>query len=97
MQIYTDHFDLGRPEWRVIAALAELGPVAAKDVSSHCNLDKTTVSRAVAALEAKGLPDLHDDPQDRRKPYAAHNGERSRVYHRILPLALAQEEPSTAF
>jgi len=91
-QLYAERFDLSRPEWRVLAALAELGPVAAKDVSTHSTLDKMTVSRAVAVLEDKGYLTRRDDPQDRRNRILSMTASGRALYDRIVPLALAREE-----
>jgi len=91
-QLYADRFDLTRPEWRVLAALAELGPIAAKEISPFSTLDKMAVSRAVAGLEAKGYLTRRDDPQDRRNKTLSMTGRGRALYDRIAPLALAREE-----
>ena len=91
-QIYADRFDLTRPEWRVLAALAELGPVAAKEISAFSTLDKMTVSRAVAVLETKAYLTRRDDPQDRRNKTLCMTPRGRALYDRITPLALAREE-----
>jgi len=91
-QIYADRFDLTRHEWRVLAALADRGPVVARDVAGYTTLDKMSVSRAVAGLEGKGYLSRHDDPQDRRNKILEMTAAGRALYFRIVPLARAREE-----
>ena len=65
-QLYSDRFDLTRHEWRVLAALGINRQMAAKDIADYSTLDKMSVSRAVAALEAKAYLAREEDPADRR-------------------------------
>jgi len=51
--VYKDAFGLNRPEWRVLAALADLGPSTATALGAHSAQHKTKVSRAVRALELR--------------------------------------------
>jgi DNA-binding MarR family transcriptional regulator len=90
-QIYADRFGLSRPEWRVLAALGELGAIAAKDVAPHSALDKMAVSRAVAGLEARGCLTREDDPADRRNRILHLTPRGRALYEKIVPLALARE------
>ena len=90
-QLYADRFDLSRPEWRVLASLAECGPMAAKDICTHSTMDTMTVSRAVAALEAKGHLVREDDPRDRRNRILRLTPGGRTLHGAIVPLALARE------
>lgn len=91
-QIYNDRFNLTRPEWRVMASLQELGPVSATEICAHSTQDKMTVSRAVANLEANGLLQRNDDPQDRRNKRLELTQAGRVLYQKLVPLALAREE-----
>ena len=51
--IYKEMYGLTRPEWRVLAALAEISPATATELGAHSAQHKTKVSRAVAALEKR--------------------------------------------
>ena len=51
--VYKDAFGLNRPEWRVLAALADLGPSTATALGAHSAQHKTKVIRAVRALELR--------------------------------------------
>lgn len=64
--VYKDAFGLNRPEWRVLVALAEIGPTTATQVGAHSAQHKTKVSRAVRALELRRWVTRRTDPQDRR-------------------------------
>ena len=61
--------DLAYAEWRVLARLAAIpdgGTV--RQVAELAWVDRAEVSRAVRALERKGLTGRRDNPQDRRSP-----------------------------
>jgi DNA-binding MarR family transcriptional regulator len=90
-QIYADRFELTRPEWRVLAALAELGGISATEVSAHSTLDKMSVSRAVTSLESRDLLVRHDDDADRRNKIIDLTPKGRALYQKIVPLILARE------
>lgn len=89
--IYTEQFDLTRPEWRILASLEELGSVSATEICAHSTQDKMTVSRAVSGLEAKGLLRRHHHPQDRRNKRLELTPAGQALYQQIVPLILARE------
>ncbi len=90
-QLYSDRFDLTRPEWRILAALGNRREVAAKTVGRSSALDKMQVSRAVARLEKRGLVDRHEDAADRRNQILRLTPAGRALYRKIVPLALARE------
>jgi DNA-binding MarR family transcriptional regulator len=89
-QIYADRFELTRPEWRVLAALAELGGISATEVSAHSTLDKMSVSRAVTSLESRDLLVRHDDDADRRNKIIDLTPKGRALYQKIVPLILSR-------
>jgi len=89
-QVYSERFDLGRDEWRVLAALVP-GPMRTADVIAHTTLDKMQVSRAVARLEAAGLVARDADPDDRRARVLRLTTAGRALFRRIAPLAQARE------
>jgi DNA-binding MarR family transcriptional regulator len=89
--IYSDRFNLTRQEWRVLAALVELGPVSATEIAAHSTLDKMSTSRAVNALEEKGYLRRADAAEDRRNKIINLTAAGSGLYNKIAPLVLAQE------
>lgn len=64
--IYRDMFGITRPEWRVLAALGDLGEATATQLGAHSAQHKTKVSRAVFALEKRRWLTRVVDPKDRR-------------------------------
>lgn len=64
--VYRDTFGLNRPDWRVLVALADIGPATATRLGQHCTLHKTKVSRAVRALEERRWLKRETDASDRR-------------------------------
>ncbi len=88
---YADRFGIGIPEWRVIANLGRLPGLTANDVVERSAMDKVTVSRAVAALEDKGLLTRERDEGDKRKSRLTLSAKGQAVYAEIAPLALGFE------
>lgn len=64
--IYAEAYGMTRPEWRVMVALADLGPTSATAIGAHSSQHKTKVSRAVASLEARRWVARARNAQDRR-------------------------------
>ncbi len=90
-QLYTDRFDLNRPEWRILAALGANPQMAAKDLAPYSTLDKMQVSRAVAKLEADGLIEREDDTHDRRAKILRLTAAGRALHRKIVPLVVARE------
>lgn len=88
---YADRFGIGIPEWRVIANLGRHPGITANDVVVRSAMDKVTVSRAVAALEEKGLLSREKDAGDKRKSRLTLSVKGQEVYAEIAPLALSFE------
>lgn len=88
---YADRFGIGIPEWRVIANLGRTPGLTANEVVERSAMDKVTVSRAVAALEQKGLLAREKDSADKRKSRLTLSAKGLEVYAEIAPLALGFE------
>lgn len=88
---YASRFGIGIPEWRVIANLGRHPGLSANEVAERSAMDKVTVSRAVAALEHKGLLDRARDDADKRRSRLHLSDKGQRVYAEIAPLALGFE------
>jgi len=63
---YRAAYGLSRVQWRVLANLGKFGAMTARDICRISHMEKTKVSRAVAALEDQGLLSRAPDPGDRR-------------------------------
>lgn len=93
---YAERFGLTIPEWRVMAVLGTGGPLAAAAIVERTAMDKVKVSRAVAALEAKGLLERRPHPEDRRSALLELSAAGATVFEQIVPLARALEAELTA-
>ena len=90
-RIYSMHFGIGIPEWRVIAMLGEFGKLTSRDIGELSHMHKTKVSRAVAELDTRGLVQRSENIHDRREAFLELSGPGRRVYDEIVPMALAFE------
>jgi DNA-binding MarR family transcriptional regulator len=90
-RLYAERYGIGIPEWRVIATIGQYGRMAARDVGVHSRMHKTKVSRAVAALEEKGLASREPNEDDMREAFLTLTGRGRRVYQDLAPRALAFE------
>lgn len=94
--LYSQRFDLTVPEWRVMAVLGQEPGLSADQVCARTEMDKVTVSRAVARLLEKGHVARKFDAVDRRRSVLALSPAGQRVYGRIIPLACRYEAALTA-
>ncbi|MFJ9820719.1 MarR family winged helix-turn-helix transcriptional regulator [Streptomyces sp. NPDC101151] len=60
------HPELSLVSFTLLGHLEECGGCRATDLAAHYALDKSTVSRQVAALERSGLIERRTDPEDHR-------------------------------
>jgi DNA-binding MarR family transcriptional regulator len=85
---YETKFALKIPQWRLIAVLAEEGPLTQQALCGQTIMDKVTVMRAAQALLRrrliKRLPNRHDGRSHRLIMTVAGR----RLYDQIVPLAL---------
>jgi len=90
-QVYSERFDLGVTQWRVMAVLARYPGLSASEVAQRTAMDKVAVSRAVAGLIEAGRVqrDTHDD--DRRRCVLHLSEDGHRVVDAVAPLALGFE------
>ncbi|MEO1243022.1 MAG: MarR family transcriptional regulator [Pseudomonadota bacterium] len=90
-QAYRDE-NLTIPEWRVLAVISQAEEVAARDVVSRTPMDKMTVSRAVASLEAKGFVARAVSETDRRVSMVSLSKEGRALFDRVAALAVEFED-----
>ncbi|MEM9617735.1 MAG: MarR family transcriptional regulator [Pseudomonadota bacterium] len=90
-QAYRDE-NLTIPEWRVLAVISQAEKVAARDVVSRTPMDKMTVSRAVASLEAKGFVARAVSETDRRVSMVSLSKEGRALFDRVAALAVEFED-----
>ncbi|HZW47123.1 MAG TPA: MarR family winged helix-turn-helix transcriptional regulator [Microvirga sp.] len=91
-QIYAERFGLSIPAWRVVATLGQYEYRTARDIAAHGVMHKSTVSRAVASLEQRGLIARRPNEDDRREELLELTEEGREIYEALAPEALAFEE-----
>ncbi|MGE3774934.1 MAG: MarR family winged helix-turn-helix transcriptional regulator [Gammaproteobacteria bacterium] len=89
--LYAERFGVAIPEWRVIAVLGQHEDVSADFVCAKTDMDKVTVSRAVARLLEKKLVLRRASTTDRRRSMLRLSSAGRRVYAEIVPLARGYE------
>lgn len=90
-RLYRDEFGLSIAEWRCMAVLGRFAPCAAREVGARTRMDKVQVSRAIAALRARGLALQATDAADRRRSKLALSASGRRMHDQIVPRASAAE------
>lgn len=91
-QSYRRRFGLKIPEWRLLAILAELGEATPQALGAQTRMDKITVSRAAAALIARGLVSAGRNPADGRSHLLSLTADGTALYREIVPLARTLEQ-----
>jgi DNA-binding MarR family transcriptional regulator len=91
-QIYAQRFGLSIPAWRIIVTLGQYEHRTARDMAPDGVMHKSTVSRAVAALEKRGLVVRRPNRDDRREEWLALTPKGRAIYEAVAPEALAVEE-----
>jgi DNA-binding MarR family transcriptional regulator len=85
---YETEFSLKIPQWRLMAVLADEGPLTQQALCGRTIMDKVTVMRAAQGLLQrrliKRLPNAHDGRSHRLAMTPAGR----RLYEQIVPLAL---------
>lgn len=90
--VYKEMYGLNRPEWRVLASLAEVGPATATQIGRHSAQHKTKVSRAVFALEQRRWLTRETVPSDRRNELLELTAAGRDAYARLAGPMLRLEE-----
>jgi DNA-binding MarR family transcriptional regulator len=88
---YEDRFGLKIPQWRLIAVLADEGPLTQQALCGRTVMDKVTVMRAAHGLIRRGLVRRLPNPADGRSHRLALSASGERIYRDIVPLALEHE------
>lgn len=88
---YRAEFGLSIPEWRVLAHLSQSGSVSVREIHARVDMDKSKVSRAAARLEAAGLIEKRENPDDRRLLDMRLTDAGRTLIARIVPIADAYQ------
>jgi DNA-binding MarR family transcriptional regulator len=90
-EIYAKRFDLDIPQWRILANLASRGEMTAQEVATATFSHKSTISRAVAELEARKLIERTTSSRDRRAFAMRLTAKGQKLFGQLLPPVLAFE------
>ena len=88
---YEDRFGLTIPQWRLIAVLAEDGPLTQQAIGVRTVMDKVTVSRATQGLVKRRLVQRAPHDADGRSHHLALSEAGARLYDEVAPVALEYE------
>jgi DNA-binding MarR family transcriptional regulator len=85
---YRERYGFTRTQWRVLANLGKFGAMTAREICRISHIEKTKVSRAVAAMEQSGLLSRSPSPTDRRAEVLSLTGEGERAFADLGRLAV---------
>ena len=88
---YEDRFGLTIPQWRLIAVLAEDGPLTQQAIGVRTVMDKVSVSRATQGLVKRRLVQRAPHNADGRSHHVMLSKAGARLYEEISPVALEYE------
>jgi DNA-binding MarR family transcriptional regulator len=90
-RIHKDQFSGSDLQWRIIAILAEFGPLAPKQLILRTGLDKAVVTRIANSLSARGLLLRQPNRRDGRSRILTLSAQGMACYDKLTPLVLAVE------
>lgn len=88
---YEEKFGLKIPEWRLLAVLADEGPLTQQMLCGRTIMDKVTVMRAAQGLLRRGMIKRLPNDRDGRSHRLQLTKAGQQLYARIVPLALKYE------
>ena len=88
---YEDRFGLTIAQWRLIAVLADEGPLTQQSLCGRTIMDKVTVMRAARVLVHRRLLRRLPNPSDGRSHRLVLTRAGDHIYSQIVPLALEHE------
>src|SRR3990172_4095372 len=91
LQSYTTRFGIGLPEWRTLGMLGQFGPLPSIRIAELAEMDRGSISRAVAWLEERDLVRRMDDPGHQRRKMVAMTVAGRRLHDRICAHAKARQ------
>lgn len=88
---YVDRFGLSVPQWRLLAVLAEDGPLTQQALCGRTVMDKVTVMRAARGLQQRKLVRRLPNAEDGRSHRLLLTAAGERMYADVAPVALEYE------
>lgn len=90
-EIYTSHFNLDIPQWRILANLASRGEMTAQEIAKVTLSHKSTISRAVTELESRRLIERTTSAVDKRAFSMRLTVQGQKLFAQLLPMVLQYE------
>jgi DNA-binding MarR family transcriptional regulator len=90
--IYRDRHGFTRTQWRVMANLGKFGAMTARDICAISHIEKTKVSRAVAALEEAAMLSRTPSETDRRAEVLSLTPKGQSVFAELGQLAIGFDQ-----
>lgn len=90
-RMYSQRYGLNVAQWRVLSWLSHCDELTAKKICAYTNMDKARVSRAIQALEERGLITRTPSPRDQRVHDLHLTREGARLLEELIPDAHAWE------
>lgn len=90
--LYAERFQIDIPQWRVLATLSSGGDWTARAIVASTRTHKSTISRAVEALEARGLIESVQSKEDKREYRLRLTSSGRRLFRELEPLVLDYEK-----
>lgn len=92
LQSYTTRFGIGLPEWRTLGMLGQFGPMPSIRIAKLADMDRGSISRAVAWLGGKNLVRRTDDPAHKRRQIIVLTAAGRRLHDRIALVAQMRQQ-----
>lgn len=89
--LYEERYQLNIAQWRVLAWLSHCDELTAKKICAYTHMDKARVSRAIQALEERGLITRTPSPDDQRQQDLHLTAAGQTLLARLIPEAQAWE------
>jgi len=88
---YESKFGLSIAQWRLIAVLADEGPLTQQGLTVRTIMDKVTITRAASELQRRSLVRRLPNKADGRSHLLVLTPSGKRLYEEVAPLALEYE------
>lgn len=82
-------YALMAPSWRVLALLADRGPMTVKALAEAALIDRSSLSRTIMRMEDDGLLRREDNPDDGRSSFLQLSPAGRALFDESQPVALA--------
>jgi len=91
-ETYMYKFGLSRIEWRILATLAELENISAKEICLFTHLEKMQVSRVVSRFKKLDMVVQNKNNKDQRLTELSLTKKGWATYRKIVPLVKTEEQ-----